>query len=535
MSDPFDLDETAEQMNGSGNHLSVNYERRAESSVSKETKKEVAEKKEDAKELAAALYLPVSTNVRKRKSKKKKKKPAQVLFCDYDTVVKPLQRDWTYMGRRRFVSTVCAAAAVAQICLLCVQMIGVLVTDANYLVDHGEPRANSKYTAVVIAQTVMVVIQIVTRTRWYALRIKNIAYFDHLWRDTPLCFSHLRWVCIAEILVLAIHEPPGFVYFWNDSYKLQLGALLRFYLLFGLLRGWSANVSQGGRMIASIARVSNNKLFQLRAWMYLYPIRFICLVTVSGWLILSIAMYIAEEGALSLDDSMWLTFITMTTVGYGDLSPVTQAGRTVACLTALHGLITSALLINGISNLLQLSSQQGKVVQFLTEARMSGELSTIAVIIVQKSFRHSQARTRGEADLQRFYELKHLCSQFRRLKRQREKFINSMQTNIDVPNTVQRIEVQLIEIKKHLLVPPPPPECPLSASRSTGSPFPVVPPQEQVNLSETMSKVYMAIGDVGAKQQSLSMRQDEVESRLGDIMAALARLEQKNNAPVPST
>ena len=54
------------------------------------------------------------------------------------------------------------------------------------------------------------------------------------------------------------------------------------------------------------------------------------------------AMYEAERGAQpeafgSLLDSLWLTCVTVTTVGYGDMYPVTTAGRVICLLTFIAG------------------------------------------------------------------------------------------------------------------------------------------------------------------------------------------------------
>ena len=46
----------------------------------------------------------------------------------------------------------------------------------------------------------------------------------------------------------------------------------------------------------------------------------------------------------SIPESMWWSFVTLTTVGYGDVVPVTVAGRAVAALTALMGVCVVALL-----------------------------------------------------------------------------------------------------------------------------------------------------------------------------------------------
>ncbi|CAF1458235.1 unnamed protein product [Rotaria sordida] len=48
---------------------------------------------------------------------------------------------------------------------------------------------------------------------------------------------------------------------------------------------------------------------------------------------------------ISMFDSMWLFIVTYTTVGYGDLTPSTYCGRTVFSITALIGVLVTALLI----------------------------------------------------------------------------------------------------------------------------------------------------------------------------------------------
>lgn len=56
----------------------------------------------------------------------------------------------------------------------------------------------------------------------------------------------------------------------------------------------------------------------------------------------SVAILVAEEGSGSqidtAEEAIWWTFTTMTTVGYGDLAPVTTLGRAVAVLTMFAGI-----------------------------------------------------------------------------------------------------------------------------------------------------------------------------------------------------
>ena len=63
----------------------------------------------------------------------------------------------------------------------------------------------------------------------------------------------------------------------------------------------------------------------------------------------SALMYLAEyevqpENFQSIPKTMWWSLITLTTVGYGDVSPITPLGQIIGAFTALMGVCTVALL-----------------------------------------------------------------------------------------------------------------------------------------------------------------------------------------------
>jgi voltage-gated potassium channel len=74
-----------------------------------------------------------------------------------------------------------------------------------------------------------------------------------------------------------------------------------------------------------------------------------CLVILCGLMIVAAAaMHMAEATAQpdkfgSIPAAMWWAIITLTTVGYGDVVPITLAGKIVASITALGGLVMLAL------------------------------------------------------------------------------------------------------------------------------------------------------------------------------------------------
>ena len=84
------------------------------------------------------------------------------------------------------------------------------------------------------------------------------------------------------------------------------------------------------------------------------------LLLVLAVLISSSLIYLFEQDMQpehfgSIPDAMWWTVITLTTVGYGDIVPITVAGKLVAALTALMGVCVVALL-TGIGHRIYQSS-----------------------------------------------------------------------------------------------------------------------------------------------------------------------------------
>ena len=69
------------------------------------------------------------------------------------------------------------------------------------------------------------------------------------------------------------------------------------------------------------------------------------------WIAGSILISIIEPGSFkSIKNSLWWAIVTMTTVGYGDMAPVTVPGRILAILIMLSGIILVAIITATISS-----------------------------------------------------------------------------------------------------------------------------------------------------------------------------------------
>lgn len=80
----------------------------------------------------------------------------------------------------------------------------------------------------------------------------------------------------------------------------------------------------------------------------------------------------------SIPETMWWSIITLTTVGYGDVSPVTGFGKLIGGITAMIGVCSVALLtgIVGAGFSKQISKQSDALDRITKEAASDGKITT---------------------------------------------------------------------------------------------------------------------------------------------------------------
>lgn len=131
---------------------------------------------------------------------------------------------------------------------------------------------------------------------------------------------------------------------------IDLLALLPFYLPFlGLddlrtlralrLLAWAARLGRYFEGIRTLGKVLQGKMVELAT---------VVLVLAVMLILASAMMYYAEhraqpEAFASIPEAMWWSIITLTTVGYGDVSPVTPLGKMMAGVIAVMGIGMFAL------------------------------------------------------------------------------------------------------------------------------------------------------------------------------------------------
>lgn len=79
----------------------------------------------------------------------------------------------------------------------------------------------------------------------------------------------------------------------------------------------------------------------------------------------------ARNNLQDYGSAIWLTVITMTTVGYGDIMPHTVCGQITAIFIALWGTFVISLLIMITSEVFDLSEDENKAVLYIIQRRQA--------------------------------------------------------------------------------------------------------------------------------------------------------------------
>ncbi len=191
-------------------------------------------------------------------------------------------------------------------------------------------------------------------------------------------------------------HPPG-LDFWKltpvSRLQLHLTARLRFCLrpmiLIDILTVLgSVPVLRGLRALRLLRLLRSNQIFRYanpfggiaRAFeenrlLYVFGLSVLGMAVLLGGLSFYLTEHVHNDKIQTLPDGMWWSIVTITTVGYGDLTPVTGVGKVVAGTLMVIGMITLALFAGIVG-----STLMGSVLSMREEYfRMSNYLDHIII------------------------------------------------------------------------------------------------------------------------------------------------------------
>mmetsp|Transcript_19607 Transcript_19607/g.3211 ORF Transcript_19607/g.3211 Transcript_19607/m.3211 type:complete len:132 (-) Transcript_19607:203-598(-) len=88
------------------------------------------------------------------------------------------------------------------------------------------------------------------------------------------------------------------------------------------------------------------------------------------------------------ENAFWCVIVTMTTVGFGDLYPVTIPGRFVGFVACLWGVLVVSLMVVALSNLLIMNSGEFNSLLILRRLRFKEELRSLAAFVLTSAIRY---------------------------------------------------------------------------------------------------------------------------------------------------
>lgn len=204
-------------------------------------------------------------------------------------------------------------------------VLAVLVSVAATIVE-SVPAIHARFPRVFLAIEISAALIF---TLEYGLRLWAIVEHPPL-KDVPTWRARLRHAGSPAMLIDLFAVLPFFYSLVgpSDFEVLLLLRLLRFYKL--------ARYSPGLRSLMEAVYMERRALIA-------------CLIILGGLMVVAAAMMHVVESRVqpekfgTIPEAMYWAIITLTTVGYGDAYPVTPAGKVVAGLTAVAGLIMLSL------------------------------------------------------------------------------------------------------------------------------------------------------------------------------------------------
>jgi hypothetical protein len=189
---------------------------------------------------------------------------------------------------------------------------------------------------------------------------------------------------------------------------------------------------------------------------------FAAVLSTSFFLWTSYLVRLAESGGTEdrffwYTDCLWFVLVTATTTGYGDLSPETMLGRTVAVLVMICGIIMAALATAVLSEQLDFNPEESRFVEathiFVCESAMRQQSARV----IQAFFKYNVAikeaeawpgEIRKDARFQARRKLDRVCRRANRLRKKnvREQNESRLVTKAVVDDIHQTITVDLTRL-----------------------------------------------------------------------------------------
>lgn len=170
---------------------------------------------------------------------------------------------------------------------------------------------------------------------------------------------------------------------------------LRFYLPIRFILMITTFMNPRSQRICNMNGCEANYMFAIKALMKKIPYTVITISMSTSVVILGFCLRMFERGLSEASgqdfnnvlNSFWNVFVTMTTVGYGELYPKTGMGRFVGIIICMWGVFIVSFFVVTVNNMLNFTSNEDKAYQILMKLSFKEELKRRAVRVLGSAFR----------------------------------------------------------------------------------------------------------------------------------------------------
>merc|ERR1711871_1251909 len=225
-------------------------------------------------------------------------------------------------------------------------------------------------------------VTLVFLTLYYELLYKYQKIKGQLLLKDGFFSSGLGWNYLLEFVILAFHSPPytfrevsvynhagdlsGTKVFYSLDSIFTVFMWIRFYLLLRVMRYNSIFAMDVSQVFARINNVDLSTFFAVKMMVKRRPMSaFVILFTFFVlWFAFAIMVFerVGHDKFNNFYNDLWLTLVTMTTVGYGDMYPVSDMGRAFTIFAVVASFLLISLLVIGVSSNFEMSKIEEETV-----------------------------------------------------------------------------------------------------------------------------------------------------------------------------
>eukprot|EP00002_Diphylleia_rotans_P018466 TRINITY_DN3576_c0_g1_i5.p1 TRINITY_DN3576_c0_g1~~TRINITY_DN3576_c0_g1_i5.p1 ORF type:complete len:473 (+),score=55.91 TRINITY_DN3576_c0_g1_i5:69-1487(+) len=237
------------------------------------------------------------------------------------------------------------------------------------------------------------------KTKGDAIRILQVGLVEETVIPGDILTQYL-----IEAVIIGVHPLPGLdssvtfsgvtdgqvTYPWDSI--LGIAMISRVYLIYRMVKYLIGYHLKKAELIGKFNSVNITSSFAIKSVLHNKP--FLILVTsllinvfAFGYAVRLCERNVEDSPHEDYAETVWFMFVTIATIGYGDITAKTYCGRTVVIIGSVWGVVTTALLIGIVDQALKLSYSQMRVVNLLASDKWRSELRESAATVVQRIWR----------------------------------------------------------------------------------------------------------------------------------------------------